>query len=105
MRVVDLPGRMGLIGALAGIPVYDWSDPETREYIRSMIFLPSDFEMKFDEMYIAQAINAVIAGERAHFLWRVEQLAANEACRAAAGQRIKNFAENLLGENWELSSR
>lgn len=103
MNVAELPGRIGLQGALAGIPVYDWSDPAVQAEIRQRIWLPADFTMAYDEMYIAHSINAILVGEQAQFLYRVKQLADDEACRVLAGQRIKNSAERILGENWELS--
>lgn len=103
MNVAELPGRMGLLGALSGIPVYDWSDSGTRREIRGRIWLPADFELRYDEMYVAHSINAILVGEQAHFLYRVKQLADDEACRALASHRIKNFAERILGEPWELS--
>lgn len=104
MNVAELPGRMGLLGALSGIPVYDWSDPSTRAYIRDRIWLPANFDMAYDEMFIAHSINAILVGECAQFDYRMRQLELNEACRKLAVQNIEDAAWRILGEKrWIVS--
>lgn len=103
MRISDLPAA-SQFGALLGLRVLDWSDPEVRLHIRRRIWLPEDWTLRYDEMFTANGIQAIIVGELAHFTYRVKQAAENKACRGAAAHHIKTAATRILGEPWELSA-
>jgi hypothetical protein len=81
----ELPGRMGLIGALAGI---------------RLVEMPL---LKYDEMVILYEESAIGIGETAHFLWRLRQVEANNECRRKAREHIETTATRILGERWKVS--
>ncbi len=99
------PSFMGLVGRLHGIQVFDWSDEGTREHICKAAGLPATFDLRYDEMYPAYSIAAIIVGEQAHFVYRMRQIVANEGTRLAASTHILVVAERILGEPWELSDQ
>jgi hypothetical protein len=89
---------------LGKLVTLDWSDDVTREYLREHAELPEDFDLPYDEVYVAQSVNAIVAGELAHLRWRMQQIDENYKARTLAGANIIETAERVLGEPWELSS-
>lgn len=85
--VASWTGPHRLLGALAGIPIIE------------------NRALPYDRMYVGTGIQGIVVGEQRHFLWRMRCLDEDQACRDAAAQHIKNVAERILGEKWELSSR
>lgn len=92
------PSYMGLVGRLHGIQVFDWSNEDVREVMRARAGLPLSFDLRYDEMYPAHSIAGIIVGELAHFVYRMRQLAANEAVRKAAREHAEQVELRIFGE-------
>ena len=86
-----------LAAAINGISVFDWSNPEVRETIRPLMGVGEDFDLKYDQMVVAERAHGVVVGEEAHFLYRLEQIKRNNECRRAATARICREASRILG--------
>jgi hypothetical protein len=86
------------MAALHGIPVHDWSNPKIRDIIRERYWLPPDFDLAYDEMFISRDAASILAGEAAHFLWRMRVAAENEAVRKVALAHIEAAYQRILGE-------
>lgn len=93
----------GVHSAVNGISVFDWSNAELRETIRRLAQLPEDFDLKYDQMYVASVASGIIVGELAHFEYRVRQIAANQELREWAKAFARNAEMRILGEHLDLS--
>lgn len=93
----------GLVGAVNGISVFDWSNPEVREHIRKFAGLSDDFDLRYDQMVVAPRTHGIIVGEQAHFEWRMRQIRANQELRNWASDHFRDAQLRILGEHLELS--
>lgn len=87
------------IGTLGGFVVLDWSNPDTRDYLREHAGLAPDFELAYDDVYVAHTVNAVVAGEVAHLRWRMQQIELNDECRRQAAQHLWAVQARIFGDD------
>lgn len=93
---------VGIVGALAGIQIWDWSDPDTRERAVKIAPLLVNVDLAYNEMYLSYSTASLLVGDLGHFLWRLMEVEKTKECRAAAGEHIRREAERILGEPWKL---
>jgi hypothetical protein len=94
---------MGLVGRLAGVQVWDWSDEATRKRACEIAPLLCGVDLRYDEMYLSYSTQSLLVGDQGHFLWRLLEVERNKECRQEARERIRRTAERILGEPWKLS--
>ena len=87
----------GLVGAVNGISVFDWSNPEVREHIRKFAGLSDDFDLHYGQMVVAPRTHGIIVGEQAHFVWRMQQVRLNDECRRRAAEHAGRTFYRIFG--------